>query len=352
MRRYIEVCMAVILLLGASIVHGQWKMYVHESDTTTEFTVSEIDSVTFHLDLGPDVIEVPSGSFDMGDASGGCVGNGNWVTLTRDFYLGRCEVTNQEYMEALQWAYDQGYVTADVALVSDNMEGSNLTLLELEADDSEIQFDGAGQFYLRESPSSFAQNAYPDGYDPAIHPVKGVTWYGAAAYCDWLSLQAGLPRAYDHSGDWSCNGEDPYGAEGYRLPTDAEWEYAARYGHGDDYPWGPEDPDCSRANFEYYTGYCVGWTSPVGSYPAGNSVLGMSDLAGNVSEWCNDRFVCDIGDDPLTDPVGPPSGYGRLVRGGFWGDVETSVSSMARNEEEPDLTAGGLGFRVARTVDP
>ncbi|MCK4414550.1 MAG: SUMF1/EgtB/PvdO family nonheme iron enzyme [Candidatus Eisenbacteria sp.] len=143
-----------------------------------------------------------------------------------------------------------------------------------------------------EAPSSWAQDAYPDGYDPADHPVKVVNWFGAARYCDWLSLQAGLPRAYEHSGDWSCNGGDTYGAEGYRLPTDAEWEYAAQYEGERIYPWGDEAPNCSRVNFD---DTCVGWTSPVRSYPDAPEALALSDMAGNVWDWCDDWHVCDLG---------------------------------------------------------
>ena len=142
-------------------------------------------------------------------------------------------------------------------------DGSTQELLYLNDEDSEIQFDGAGSFYLRESPSGEAQAAYLYGYDPADHPVKEVTWYGSVRYCDWLSLQAGLHRAYEHSGDWSCNGGDPYGAEGYRLPTDAEWEFATQFEDERIYSWGDEDADCSRANFYDIDGsgeYCVGWT--------------------------------------------------------------------------------------------
>jgi formylglycine-generating enzyme required for sulfatase activity len=275
------------------------------------------------------------------------------VTLTRAFHLGQHEVTNHEYMEALQWAYDRGYVAATTALVRDNLDGNNQTLLNLGSPYCEIRFsDATHTFSLRQSPSSEAQNAYPEGYDPAYHPVKTVTWHGAARYCDWLSLREGLPRAYEYCGgnSWSCNNGDPYGAAGYRLPTDAEWEYAAQYDDERIYPWGDEATNCSRAN---YSG-CVGWTSPVGSRPGGDSQVGFSDLAGNLWEWCNDWQVCDLGTAPVTDPVGPSSGSTRGVRGSSWEQASTSYQRCANRymNYTPGTERNYLGFRVARTANP
>ena len=305
----------------------------------------------------PPMVTVPSSAFIMGD---GVVSGGHEreVTLTRDFYLCEHEVTNREYMEALQWAYDNGYVTATASSVHDNLDGCTETLVDLYTGWCEMQFDsGSGTFYLREAPSIWAQQAYPGGYDPASHPVQQVSWYGAVRYCDWLSMREGLPRAYEHSGDWLCNNHDPYGAAGYRLPTEAEWEYAAQHDDERIYPWGDEAPDCSRANF--YNGYdCVGWTSPVGSYPDAPASLGLSDMAGNVWEWCNDWYG-SLGTAPVSDPVGPTTGtgpvVGLVVRGGSWYAhyVDfTSLRCARRLYYPPFQRIVNLGFRAARTVSP
>lgn len=315
------------------------------------------DETTRDISIGgapspPEMIQVPAGVFTMGDGAALCGVDRREVTLTRDFLLGQHEVTNQEYMEAVQWAYDNGYVTATTTSVRDNLDGSTQELLDLDDEDCEIQFDGAGTFYLRESPSSYAQDAYPGGYDPADHPVKEVTWYGAARYCDWLSLLVGLARAYQHAGDWACNGGDPYGAEGYRLPTDAEWEYAAQWNDERIYPWGNEAPDCSRANF-YNNDFCVGWTVPVGSYPDAPASLGLSDMAGNLWEWCNDWHACDLGTSSETDPTGPESGTYCVLRGGNWIYGATDLRCASRDYgEPPDNSDYYMGFRASRTVSP
>lgn len=380
MRRPIVAIIAVALLLGASVSQGGWKMSVHEGATTTEFSVAEIDSltmsegwvdvlvhegetttgfavsgidsVTFHFDSAPPVVVCPAGTFMMGDEGVSCADE-HQVTLTRAFHIGQHEVTNQEYLEAVQWAYDSGYITATASSVDDSLDGSTELLVNIGSPLSEIKFEsGTGTFYLQESPSSNAQGAYPGGYDPADHPVKMVTWFGAARYCDWLSLRAGLPRAYQHSGDWLCNGGDPYGAAGYRLPTDAEWEYSAQYNDERTYPWGDESPSCIRADYKLnsYT-YCVTWTAPVGSYPDAPELLGLSDMAGNVAEWCNDRFaLCNLGTDAVIDPVGPTTGSSRVLHGGMWYGLQVYLPCAARGYTSAVSCTNYWGFRVARTA--
>lgn len=327
---------AMILILivmgaGAPACFGDWNMLVHVGETTTSYVVSEIDSITFQsTTLSIPMVLVPAGIFTMGD---GAARNGvdeRQVTLTRDFKLGQYEVTNGQYCDALQWAYDQGYITATSSTVLDNLDGSSVELIDLDAVPCEISFSG-GIF------TTFSES----------EPVVCVYWYGAAAYCDWLSLQAELSRAYDHS-DWSCNGGDPYGALGYRLPTDAEWEYAAQYNDERIYPWGDVSPDCSRANYNY----CVGGPSPVGSYPAAPSALLLHDMAGNVWDWCNDWYSDNLGTTAEIDPAGPGTGAYRISRGGFWGTTSIEESWMrcsSRGGEGTWTANGNIGFRIAQT---
>jgi formylglycine-generating enzyme required for sulfatase activity len=347
------VIIGLTLILVSAAIGAEWEMIIHKGQDAEVHVVADIDSVTFAFAHPVSMILVQSGTFIMGDSGVTYCADEHEVTLTRDYYLGKHEVTNQEYLETVQWAYDQGYVTTTTSSVRDNLDGSTQELIDLDGLSCEIQFDGVGSFYLRESPSSYAQDAFPAGYDPVDHPVKEVTWYGAVRYCDWLSLQEDLPRAYEHSGNWTCNNGDPYGAVGYRLPTDAEWEYAAQWDDERIYPWGDEDPDCSRANYKPGPGYsCVGWTSSVGSYPSAPEALNLSDMAANMYEWCNDYHTCSLGTTSTIDPTGPDSGIERLCRGGSWFDQYTYyLACAARSYDNPHGSSRNRGFRIARTAE-
>ena len=335
MTRRIIVILGLALAIGATASQGEWRMRIHKGAEIEDHAVADVNSITFYETLAPPMVTVPAGVFTMGDGVAYCGTDQRQVTLTHDFCLGQHEVTNQEYLDAVQWAYNFGYVTATTTSVLDNLDGSTQELLDLDGA-CEITFSG-GAFTLRDA----GHGINPD------HPVKEVTWYGAARYCDWLSLQAGLPRAYQHSGDWACNGGDPYSAVGCRLPTDAEWECAAQYDDERIYPWGNEPADCSRAN---YSG-CVAWTSPVGSCPGAPAALGLSDMAGTVWEWCNDRYdECSLGTTPVADPTGPSTGLARVVHGGAWCFNDDYLRCACRYGSYPNSNNEFIGFRAARTI--
>ncbi len=180
------------------------------------------------------------------------------------------------------------------------------------------------------------------------HPVVQVSWHDAMAFCQWVEEQLALYAALPAPGQrWVV-----------RLPTEAEWEKAARgslpsspgRGAGGEvriYPWGDEPPDTTRCNFNMN----VGDTTPVGSYPAGASPYGLLDCAGNVWEWCADWYDKDYyRQGPAQDPPGPASdGVHRALRGGGWHDASAYVRAASRNYDDPDYRNDSVGFRcVAR----
>jgi formylglycine-generating enzyme required for sulfatase activity len=261
------------------------------------------------------------------------------VTLTNSFYISATEVTNRQYAEMAQWAYNQDppLVSATSSSLRDDMDGSTEELLDLDAPSCEISFSGG----------IFTVDAGKED-----HPVLEVTWYGAVAYCDWLSMGEGLPRAYDHS-TWQCNGNAPYSATGYRLPTEAEWEYACRAGTHTPFNTGDCLDATTEANYNgdnpysgCPTGPYLGWTITVGSYPA--NAYGLYDMHGNLWDWCNDWHGGYGGD--VTDPVGATTGTARVIRGGGWSAEAQYCRSAYRNMYVPGKGADAIGFRPVRST--
>jgi formylglycine-generating enzyme required for sulfatase activity len=301
----------------------------------------------------PEMVLVPAGSFMMGQA--GVAEPEHEVTLTNDFLLGRTEVTNAQFLEALNWANEQGLVT----VVGDYVRQYNRDLLRINQsgyDRYEIRYSAdTQQFYLHAgtyNQGSWGPGfAYPGAaYDPANHPVQNVSWYGAACYCDWRSQMEGLPTYYN--GYWSQIPipNNPYATTGYRLPTEAEWEYAAQCSDERIYPWGQEAPDCSIANYRTGTNYCVGWTRPVDSYPTGASALGLQDMGGSMAEWCNDWWG-SYSEGAVTNPVGLAFNSIRVDRGGGWTSPEISLTGAQRSSHTPSSTRHYVGFRLCRILD-
>ena len=162
-------------------------------------------------------------------------------------------------------------------------------------------------------------------------PAAGVTWQEASEFCEYLSAM------------------DAGGVAKYRLPTEAEWEYAARGASGRQYPWGNDPPAHEKANL---AGAADGFAglAPVGSFPKGNTPLGVSDMTGNAAEWCGDWYG-GYKSAPQKNPSGPQSGKYRAMRGSaFAYEARTWSRASARGVAPPGKAADTMGFRVVREL--
>ncbi|NSW52999.1 MAG: SUMF1/EgtB/PvdO family nonheme iron enzyme [Anaerolineae bacterium] len=173
----------------------------------------------------------------------------------------------------------------------------------------------AGECSLPNRNRSYLRTDYYLSLSYADYPVIHINWHQAAAYCAWA---------------------------GGRLPTEAEWEKAARGISDRIYPWGDEAPACTLAN----KGGCVGDTSQVGSFPDGASPYGVMDMAGNVWEWVADWYGADAYSQSMGEnPPGPAVGTLRVIRGGSWGDGADQMRVSDRSWSDPDSRWGGSGVR-------
>jgi formylglycine-generating enzyme required for sulfatase activity len=166
--------------------------------------------------------------------------------------------------------------------------------------------------------SSDTRSCYYGNPEFDEYPVVNGDWNMAKTYCEW---------------------------RGARLPTEAEWEKAARGTDGRIYPWGNQAPDGSYLNYNQE----VGNTTKIGSYDAGRSFYGAYDMAGNVVEWVNDWYdEAYYQSSPPSNPLGPDSGQYRVLRGGSWANLDYDVRSTHREGYDPLSQNYLVGFRCAR----
>ncbi|NIA13298.1 MAG: SUMF1/EgtB/PvdO family nonheme iron enzyme [Nitrospiraceae bacterium] len=188
----------------------------------------------------------------------------------------------------------------------------------------------------------------PAHYKAPRRPVEQVRWSDAALFCNERSRHEGLEPCYDEVG-FACDFE----ASGYRLPTEAEWEYAARAGSDTDYDFG--SAASKLKNYACFADNAAKGTDPVGRKRSNR--WGVHDLYGNVYEWCHD--VYDAGYyavSPVQDPRGPGAGKKRVLRGGAWNSGADACRVAARFADDPGITDAcfardTIGFRCVRRLN-
>ncbi len=194
----------------------------------------------------------------------------------------------------------------------------------------------------------------PSGFGPGPNlPVETVTWFDAVLYCNARSKAAGYDSVYSYtskttSGN-SCTGlaglAIDYTQHGFRLPTEAEWEYACRGGTTTAYYWGNDSSLVTLSQYAWDTANSGGTTQTVGTKLP--NAFGLYDMSGNVWEWCNDWYG-DYGPAQQIDPTGPASGSHRVLRAGSWWDNAKFERSAFRFSDVPSLLYSNYGFRCVR----
>jgi formylglycine-generating enzyme required for sulfatase activity len=272
---------------------------------TSPEAVSPVQPVEGSAPTSAGMVLIPAGSFQMGDAFNEGESDERPVrtVMVSAFAMDKYEVTKALWDEVASWAGAHGY---DI---------------------------GPGS----------AQGTGPG------HPATYVSWYEAVKWANARSEREGLTPCYTVSGSVYRTGESApncnWSANGYRLPTEAEWEKAARGGAaGRRYPWG-DAIDATRANYNSNNG----GTTPVGNYPPNG--VGLYDMAGNVWEWCWDWYGGTYyASSPGTDPRGPASGSDRAIRGGGWYFYAFYCRVANRSDRGPVYDSDPLGFRLVRAA--
>jgi formylglycine-generating enzyme required for sulfatase activity len=267
----------------------------------------------------PGMALIPAGSFTMGDTLDGESDALPTVTYVSAFYMDANLVSYSQWQSVYGWATSHGYT---------------------------FDYVGSGK--------------------ASTHPVQSIDWYDCVKWCNARSEKEGKTPAYYTDSGFSVRYRTgqaaPYvnWSAGYRLPTEAEWEKAARGGaSGQRFPWGNTISE-SQANYHGYTGYSYDlgpngynaifatggypYTSPVGYFPANG--YGLYDMAGNVWEWCWDWYGFGTPYAGGSDPRGPVSGSGdRVIRGGCWGADAIYCRAADRVTYPPTHSGSGFGFR-------
>jgi formylglycine-generating enzyme required for sulfatase activity/predicted Ser/Thr protein kinase len=249
------------------------------------------------FDDGIIMVSIPPGKFGMGSNDYGNEKPPHEVYLD-GYWMGKYEVTVKQFGLFVK---DTGYVT--------------------EAESSGGAYAWTGQTWEKNKDINWKNPGFKQEDN---HPVVCVSWNDVSEYCKWLSGKKGV---------------------NFKLPTEAQWEKAARGTDGRKYPWGDPEPDETLANFNFK----IEKTTPVDSYPKGASPYGLLDMAGNAWEWCSDWYGSDYyRNAPKENPTGPKSGPYRVLRGGGWGYYAGDLRCSSRFYDRPSYRYYDVGFRLCQ----
>jgi eukaryotic-like serine/threonine-protein kinase len=259
------------------------------------------------------MVYIPEGEFTMGSNVGEANEQPPHTVYLDAYWIDKTEVTNAMFAF---FVVATGYQT------------------DAEKQASSWIFDGAGWSEVSDADWQHPRGPASDLTGLDNHPVVNVSWNDAAGYCEWA---------------------------GSRLPSEAEWEKAARGRDERTYPWGNQDPAGNLLNFAD-ANLSVDWaarsvndgyefTAPIGSYPAGVSPYGVLDMAGNVWEWVNDWYSeTYYRVSPTSNPVGPSTGNSHVLRGGSWNHDGSNLHSSIRISNNPSAAIDNFGFRCSRSI--
>jgi gluconolactonase len=373
---------------------GQFIDEIAVPERTRNLAWGDMDRKTLYISAGtsvyrirfnghesiPEMKLIPGGEFEMGDHHdlGGLEHKNDELPVhtvyVDSFYIDKFETTNQLYCDYLNSAYLQGLI---------------------QIPDGYVYRTNGNEIYCETYPTINYSQIYWDGSSFTVrnnrenHPVIGVRWFGAIAYCNWLSTEEEYEVCYDLS-----SGHCDFSKNGFRLPTEAEWEYAGRGGQYSPYsifPWGDDQnkegllANWPKSGDPYETGP-VPWTTPVGFYNGnlheqsdfgwpgsqksyqtkdGSNAFGLYDMSGNVWEWIYDWYGREYyKESPYANPAGPNKGSSmpdfrsyRILRSGNWyngkeywghGRVSNRNPSYYRGPDDPNHAWYHIGFRIAR----